>query len=176
MHELREFIQDSLARARVPGFAIAIVKGDAVVLADGFGQRDREADLPVTADTLFAIGSCTKAFTTLALGILVERGRIAWEQPVREILPDFRLYDAFAGERLTVRDMVTHRSGLPLHDLVWYGASFTRDELVRRLRYLVPSRDLRQAWQYQNLMYAAAGHLVGVVAGCSWEEFIQREL
>ena len=107
----------------VPGLAIAIVKNGEVILAEGFGLRDVDKKLPVTPKTLFAIGSCTKAFTTFVMGTLVDQGKLDWDKPVRTYIPEFRLFDRVASEQITPRDLVTHRSGLPRHDLVWYNAT-----------------------------------------------------
>ena len=127
-----EVVVRGLAKLKVPGAAVAIVKGNEVVLAKGFGLRDVEKKLPVTRGHALAIGSSSKAFTTFALGTLVDEGKIEWDKPLRNYIPWFRLYDAQAGERLTPRDLVTHRSGLPRHDLVWYNnTTSTREELVR---------------------------------------------
>jgi CubicO group peptidase (beta-lactamase class C family) len=159
-----------LDELRVPGAAIAVVKDKEVILAKGFGYRDVDKKLPVTADTLMAIGSSTKAFTAFVLGTLVDKGQVEWDAPVRDYIPWFRLLDAQAGERLTPRDLVTHRSGLPRHDLLWYNNhTATREALVRSLAYLQPSADLREKWQYNNLMFLTAGYLVETMTGRSWE-------
>lgn len=176
MEGLRPFIEQQLAAWQVPGLALAVVKGDEVLLAEGFGLRDLAGGLPVTPETLFAIGSSTKAFTSTALGLLVDQGKLDWDRPVREYLPFFRMRDPFADERITPRDLVCHRSGLPRHDLVWYGSDASRRELVERVRHLEPSRDFRSAWQYQNLMFMAAGLLAGELAGGSWEELVRQQL
>ena len=146
------------------------------MLAKGYGLRNVQANLPVTADTLFAIGSSTKAFTTMAMGILVEEGKLAWDEPVTTYLPKFALKDEVAGKRMTPRDLVTHRSGLPRHDLVWYNAKLSRPELVARLVHLEPNEDFREKFQYQNLMFLTAGHLAAEVAGTSWEEVIRSRI
>jgi CubicO group peptidase (beta-lactamase class C family) len=169
-----EVITKGLARLKVPGAAVAVVRDQEVVLAKGYGFRDIEAKLPMTADTLLAIGSSTKAFTAYTLGALVDQGRVDWDEPVRTYVPWFRLYDAQAGERLTPRDLVTHRSGLPRHDLVWYNnKTATREKLVRSLAYLPPTADLRERWQYNNLMFLTAGYLVETMTGQSWEESVR---
>ena len=108
--------------------------------------------------------------------MLADEGKLDWDTPVKEYIPSFKLYDSFATERLTPRDLVTHRSGLPRHDLMWYHSTHTRKELFDRLQYLEPSKDLRTLWQYQNLMYMAAGYLVGELSGQSWEEFAQQRI
>lgn len=168
---------DSMKLFDVPGMAIAIVKGKDVIYSKGFGYRDVEKQLPVTPDTLFAIGSSTKAFTTFALGTLVDEGKLEWEKSLRTYIPWFKLADPSMSERLTPRDLVTHRSGLPRHDLVWYnnyGAS--RRSLVEKLAYLEPSADLREKFQYNNLMFLTAGFLTETVTGKTWEEAVRERI
>jgi CubicO group peptidase (beta-lactamase class C family) len=170
-----EVVVRGLAALKVPGVAVAIVKDKEVILAKGYGFRDVEGKLPLTADTLMAIGSSTKAFTTFTLGTLVDQGKVDWDKPVRNYIPWFKLYDAPAGERLTPRDLVTHRSGLPRHDLVWYNnKTASREDLVRALAFLAPTADLREKWQYNNLMFLTAGYLVETITGQSWEEAVRR--
>lgn len=176
VQHLREFINKQLAVWKVPGASVTIVQGGEVLLVEGFGQRDRENALPVTDQTLFAIGSATKAFTTLALAMLVEEGKLDWDKPIRQFMPEFRLHDASASERATPRDLVSHRIGLPRHDLVWYSGNLPRKELVARLRYLEPNKDLREEFQYQNMMYMTAGYLVETLTGQTWEAFIQERI
>lgn len=176
MQGLSEFINNTMPQWNVPGLAIAIVKDNQIIFCEGFGWRDVKNNLPVTPKTLFAIGSCTKAFTTMAMGILVDRGQLDWDKPVRNYLPSFKLYDSYVSEHITPRDLVTHRSGLPRHDAMWYRTNFTREEIINRLQYLEPTKELRTGFQYNNLMYLAAGYLVGEIAGCTWEEFVQREI
>ncbi len=169
-----EIVAKGLALLKVPGVAIAIVKDKDIIFSKGFGFRDVETKLPMTADTIMAIGSSTKAFTAFTLGTLVDRGQVEWDKPVRNYIPWFRLYDAQAGERLTPRDLVTHRSGLPRHDLVWYNNhTSSREDLVRSLAYLPPTADLREKWQYNNLMFLTAGYLVETLTGKSWEEAVR---
>ncbi len=110
------------------------------------------------------------------MGILVDEGKVNWDEPVRTYLPEFRLQDGYASEHATLRDLLSHRTGLPRHDLLWMGGQFNRQELMGRLRYLDMSKELRSAWQYSNLMYTVVGYLVGKVDGSSWEEFTQRRL
>jgi CubicO group peptidase (beta-lactamase class C family) len=166
-----------LAQWQLVGMGIGIVVDGELVYAKGHGLRDRDKQLPVTPNTLFAIGSSSKAFTTFAMGRLVDQGRLQWDVPVRQYLPWFAMHDPVVTERLTPRDLVTHRSGLPRHDLVWYNNSTdTREDLVRRVRHLPLSRDLRQEFQYNNLMFLTAGYLVGHISGSSWEDGIQREV
>lgn len=172
----RDDVQQALQDWQVPGCAIGIAQGNKTVLAKGFGRRDMQGKLPVTPDTVFAIGSCTKAFTCVALGMLADEGKLDWDKPVRDYLPDFRVFDSVAAERMTARDLVTHRSGLPRHDMLWYGSPLSRGDLFARLRHLEPSKDFRAAFQYNNLMYMAAGVLLERIAGVPWEDFIQQRI
>ena len=179
MKELEGLIEEELARFRVPGAAVAVVKEGEVVIAGGFGYRDAEQQLPVTDQTLFPIGSTTKAFTASVIGSLVDEGLVEWDRPVREYLPGFELNDPFATQALTLRDMLSHRSGLPRHDsmLLMYGSgAMTRAELVNRIRHLPLSKTLREKWQYNNLLYMTAGYLVEVLTGDTWEEAVQKRL
>jgi hypothetical protein len=135
-------------------------------LAGGWGLRDREAGQPVTADTLFAIGSVTKAFTATTVGALVDDGQLEWDRPLPDYVPSVRLADPAVSDRLTIVDLLSHRSGLPRHDLTWVGQPRrSRAEIVHALRYLPLSRDLRQEFQYCNLGYVAAGHVVEGIDG-----------
>jgi CubicO group peptidase (beta-lactamase class C family) len=170
-------IMESMKSLNVPGIAIAVVKDDEVIFAQGFGYRDVEKKLPMTADSLLAIGSASKAFTTFAMGTLVDSGKLEWEKPLRNYIPWFRLYDPFASERLTPRDLVTHRSGLPRHDLSWYNNfQASREEFVRRLAFLKPTADLREKFQYNNLMFLTAGYLVEVLTDKKWEDAIRSHV
>ena len=176
LEAFHSFVRDTMELWKVPGVAVAVVRDGEVVLAEGFGLRDTEPELPVTPQTLFALASGTKAFTTMALGLLADDGKLDWDTPVRHLLPTFKLHDPFATDRITPRDLVSHRSGLPRHDLAWYNSPESRAELVRRLRYLQPNKDLRTVWQYQNLMYMTAGYLIEQLTGQTWEEFVQRRI
>jgi CubicO group peptidase (beta-lactamase class C family) len=167
---------DAIKAWEVPGLAIAIVKDGEVILAQGFGWRDAEQKLPVTPATLFAIGSCTKAFTTFVMGTLVDEGKLDWDAPLRRYIPEFRLHDHVATELLTPRDLVTHRSGLPRHDLVWYNATLSGKEIIARLPYLEPSESLRNKFQYNNIMYMIAGYLVERAGGKPWEEAVRARI
>jgi CubicO group peptidase (beta-lactamase class C family) len=160
----------------VSGVAVAIVYKNKIVLSKGYGYRDREKKLPVTAQTLFAIGSCTKAFTAAGLCLLEDEGKLELDKPVRTYLPDFKLQDDYVSANITSRDLLCHRSGLPRHDLLWYGAPFSRRELYERLQYLEPSKPFRTAYQYQNLMFMVAGMVAGQVTHQSWEDFTRDRL
>jgi CubicO group peptidase (beta-lactamase class C family) len=165
-----------MARDQIPGVAVGIVERGRLVYARGFGYRDVEEHLPMTPDTLFPLGSASKAFTATAIALLVDEGSIALDAPVRTYLPDFSLQDPVASATLTTRDLLTHESGLPRHDLFWYQAPFSRDELYRRLRFLEPSGPPRTQWRYNSLMFVVAGRIVERVSGESWERFVQARI
>src|SRR5438067_10165914 len=172
---LRALVETERVRFGVPGCAVAVVHEGEVVLAEGFGMRDIDRDLPVTAATLFPIGSSTKTFTAALCATLVRDGLLEWDRPVRDYLPEFRLHDPAATDGVTFRDLLSHRSGLPRHDLLWYtaGANVTRDDLIAALRHLEPNRGLREVWQYNNLLYTTAGHLAGRLHGSGFEEAVR---
>lgn len=128
--EIDSVIEQALKTYKVPGLALSVVVGDEVVLSKGYGFRDVEKKLPMTAETQMPIASMTKQFTVAALGTLVRQGKLDWDKPVREYLPDFRLHNEYATAHATPRDLVTHRIGLPRHDAVWYGSDLSRDEKV----------------------------------------------
>ena len=177
MESIEGFVAEQLSAWEVPGCAVAAVRDGKVVLAGGWGRRDVKMDLPVTSGTLFAIGSVTKAFTAATVGALVDDGLLDWSRPLRDYLPDLRLHDPVATDRVSVVDFLSHRSGLPRHDLAWIGhPEWSRAEMVRRLRFLPLSRDLRESWQYCNLGYLVAGYAVEVLAGSSWEDYLRARL
>lgn len=165
-----------MADWHVPGLAIAVVRDDKVVLAKGYGVRDLVSKQPVTPDTLFAAGSITKTFTATGLAMLVDEGRLTWDTPVRDVMPDFRLKDDVATRLATIEDLLTHRTGLARHDRVWYFGEFTRDELYARLRYLEPSAPFRSRFQYHNLLFMTAGLAVERLTGETWEDFTRERI
>ncbi len=170
-------IEQALEDFNVPGLGIAVVAGGEVVYTRGFGHRDIDEDLPMTPDTLFAIGSTTKAMTNAVLGMLADGGDFDWDEPVRTYLPAFAVEDPAVSNRITARDMVTHRTGMPRHDLLWYNNNdITRAELVDRLEHLELTADLRQRFQYNNLMYLTAGFLTEQLTGTSWEDAVRTRL
>ncbi len=177
--QLKGFEDDVHAAMRdgkVPGAAVLIIKDGEVLFSQGFGKRNVAENLDVTPRTLFPIGSSGKAFTAAAIAMLVEEGKLEWDKPVRHYLPTFKLHDPFATEHMTVRDLLCHRSGLPRHEFLWYGANFTRKEMVERLAYLEPNADFRARYQYNNLMYATAGYLIECVTGQTWEAFVAERI
>ncbi len=162
----------------VPGASIAAVKDDAIVFAAGYGTRELGRDLPVDEHTLFAAGSISKSFTATSLAILVGEGKLAWDDPVTQYLPGFQLYDAYATREITIRDLLTHRCGLAevSGGTIWYGSTYDRAEVIRRLRYLKPVSSFRSRFAYQNVMYLVAGEIIPVVTGLSWDEFVRERI
>jgi len=174
---LERFVAEQRALWEIPGCAVGVVRGPDVVLRAGFGTRTLAAGETVTPQTIFPIGSTTKSFTAAAIGALVDDGLLGWDKPLREYIPEFAMHDPVASERITVRDLLSHRSGLPRHEFVWLGhPERTRADFVRRLRHLPLSADIRQTFQYSNLGYIAVGHLIDVVSGMPWEEFVMTRL
>jgi CubicO group peptidase (beta-lactamase class C family) len=166
-------IARSLRLWQLPGVAVGVVKDDAVVLARGYGVRKVGEPGPVDERTVFAIGSCTKAFTAAALAALVDEGRIKWDDPVIKHLPGFQLHDPYVTREVTVRDLLCHRSGIAGGLLLYYGPRYHRDENVRRLRHLKPTSSFRSKFEYQNLAYLAAGQLSAAKEGKSWDDIIR---
>jgi CubicO group peptidase (beta-lactamase class C family) len=159
-----------------PGVGVGIVSGDKLVFAKGYGYRDYGKKLPITESTLFQIASNTKLFTATAAGMLVEEGKLTWDKPVRDVVPAIRFYDDQLNNTVTLRDMLAHRTGITRHDVIWYKSDFTRKELFDRVKYLEPSAPLRQTFLYNNLMYAAAGFIIELQSGLTWENFVQARI
>lgn len=175
---LDAYIEKAMQAWEVPGLAIAIVKDDKVIFAGGFGVRERGRPERVDENTLFAVASNTKAFTATALGVLVKEGKIAWDDRAIQHLPWLQLYDPYVTRELTVRDMLTHRSGYSTWsgDLIWYGSDLKRDEVLQRVKYLKPATSFRSRYGYSNLMFLAAGEIIPKVTGVSWDDFVKQRL
>lgn len=169
-------LRDAREHWHAPGIAAAIVRDDKILYLGGVGVRELNRDDPVTADTLFAIGSCTKAFTATALAILVAEGKADWDDLVRKHLPGFRLDDPLADRDVRLCDLLCHRIGLARHDLLWYRAPWNIEESVRRMAYLERSSSFRSTYEYNNLAYLAAGLAIDAIAKQPWHEFVQDRL
>ena len=171
-------IEKAMRDWEIPGVAIAIVRKDRVLSARGYGVRQAGRPGRVDADTLFAIASNTKAVTATALGLLVADGKAGWDDPVARHLPDLQMHDAWASREMTVRDLLTHRSGLGTWagDLIWYGSDFDRDEVLRRIRHVPPARGFRSGYGYCNLAFVAAGEIVPRLTGVSWDDFVTAKI
>src|SRR5882757_1508130 len=169
----------TLKEFSVPGLAVGIVKDGKVVLAKGYGVREQGETAAVDANTVFAIGSNTKAFTTAALAILVDEGKIHWDDRVIDYLPDFRMWDPYVTREFRIRDLLSHRSGLGTGagDLMFVTTTdFTRNDLLHALRYLKPVSSFRSRFAYDNLLYVIAGQLIPVVTGQTWEDFVTARI
>jgi CubicO group peptidase (beta-lactamase class C family) len=157
------------------GFAVAVVSKDKVIYSKGFGYRDLDKKLPVTTNTLFAIGSCTKAFTASLLGLLNKDGKLDLDKPVTQYLPDLKFFNDELNNNVTVRDVMCHRTGLPRHDYSWYlFNTASRDSLVERIKYQEPTAKLRQTWQYNNFMFLIQGVISEKLMGKSWEQNVKE--
>lgn len=178
LKEIDEYAHQVMTDWRVPGFAIAIVKDDKVIFAKGYGVRKLGEATPVDERTLFAVASNTKAFTAALLAILVDEGKIKWDDPVTKYLPGFQLYDPYVTRELTIRDLLSHRSGLETFggDLLWYETTYDSKEILRRIRYLKPTSSFRSRFGYQNNMFIAAGEVIAAVTGKPWNEVVKERL
>ena len=166
----RKMAEDGLKLWDSPSVSVGVVKDGKVVLCEGFGKRDVENDLPATGETLYQIGSCSKAFTAA----MVDAGKLDWDTPIKNYVPDVRFYDDFTTENVTLRDLLCHRTGMPRHEYSWYGTDFTKEELVHNLRYLEPNKPIRSKFQYNNQCFILAGYIVERVTGKSFEQCLDE--
>lgn len=173
---LDAYITKALRDWNAPGLALAIVKDDKVIYARGYGVRETGKPERVNEHTLFAVASTTKAMTAACVGMLVDEGKLKWDDPVTKHLPGFQLHDPYVTRELTVRDILTHRSGLSRGDLIWYASEYDRNEVLRRVRFLEPSWSFRSRYGYQNIMYVAAGAVIESASGKSWDDFLAERL
>lgn len=174
---LDEYVEHAMKEWHVPGLAIAIVKDDSVVYAKGFGVREVGKADRVDSHTIFAIGSNTKAFTSATVAMMVDRKKMRWDDKVTTYLPGFQLYDPYVTREITIRDVLSHRSGLGRRgDMLWYGSKYDRDEVLRRIRFLEPNSSFRSEFGYQNIMFLAAGQAMAHAAGKSWDGVIVSEI
>jgi CubicO group peptidase (beta-lactamase class C family) len=170
------FFPPLLEQWKTPGMAVVILESNTIVYAEGFGYRDVKNNLEMSANTIQPIASCTKAFTSTAIAMLVDEGKIEWDTPIRKFIPTFSLNDPFITDRVTIIDMLSHRTGLPRHDFVWMNDSFTYDQIFNRLPFLKLNKDIRQTFQYCNLMYLAASVIIEELSGLSYNEFVQTRI
>ena len=177
--DLDAYVARSMKTFEVPGMAVVIVKDGKVVLLKGYGVRKLGESTPVDENTLFGIGSNTKAFTAAALATLVDQGKISWDDPVYERLKGFEMYDPYVSKEMRIRDLLCHRSGLGLGEgdlMFWPHTTFTRDDVVYRLRYLKPATSFRTTYAYNNLMFVTAGQVVAAVSGESWDDYLRKKI
>ena len=171
-----QYITKTMQDWKDPGLAIAVVKDDSIILMKGYGTRTMGKTEPVDEHTMFAIGSASKAFTATLVAMMVDQGKMRWDDPATTYLPDLQMYDPYVSRELTLRDMLTHRSGLARGDLMWYATDYNRDEILRRVRFLKPSWSVRARFGYQNIMYLAAGQAAARTAGTSWDQLVRDRI
>jgi len=173
---LETYISNAVQTWKIPGLSVAIVRNDSVIYAKGFGVLAAGSKTPVNERTLFEIGSSSKAFTATLVAMLVSDGKMRWDDRLTEYLPDFRMYDPVANEGVTLRDALSHRSGIARGELVWLGAGISRDEVLHRVRFLKPESPFRSKWSYQNMMFLAAGQAAGKAAGTTWDNLVRERI
>ena len=177
--DLEAYAERARKTFEVPGLSVAIVKDGQVVFAKGFGVKKLGEPAPVDENTLYGIGSNTKAFTTAALASLVDAGRLSWDDKVFERLPGFQMYDPYVSHEMTIRDLLTHRSGMGLGEgdlLFWPHTTFTREEIIYKLRFMKPATSFRSHYAYDNLLYMTAGQIIPATTGQSWESYVQQHI
>ncbi len=171
-----DYVERSMKSWGVPGVAVAVVKDGRTVLARGYGVREVGRPAPVTERTLFAIGSATKSFTAAMAGILAAEGRLGWDDRVATHLPFFELADPYASHEVTVRDLLSHRTGVGGGDLLWASGEFDREEIVRRIRFVPQTWSFRSRFDYSNIMFIAAGQVVAAAGGASWDSLVRSRI
>lgn len=175
---LNAFIAKQVRDYKVPGLAIGIIKGNKVVFKNGFGVASTLNNLPVTTQTIFPLASCTKAFTAAAMGVLVDEGKMNWNDKVIKYLPDFKLSDPWITKELSISDILSHRSGLNTYDgdLLWYGTNYTKKEIVHKIQNSPIKNNFRVDFGYQNVMYLVAGLIIEAVSEKPYDEFVKEKL
>jgi CubicO group peptidase (beta-lactamase class C family) len=171
-----KIIEESLKAWDVPGAALALVRDDRVVYLKGYGVRELGCPRRVTPDTLFGIASLTKAFATTAMAMLVDDGKLKWDDPVRDYLPYFGLADPLADRNVTLRDLVCHRTGISRHDLLWQAAPWSQEDTIRRIAFVKPSTSFRTTYEYNNIMYMAAGLAAASAAHVPWHDLVKKRI
>lgn len=170
------YMQQTIKDWNTPGMGVGIVVNDKLVFAKGYGFRDYEQKLPFTPTTLFQIALNTKLFTAIAAGMLVTDGQLTWDSPVRQSVPTIQFYNDRLDNNVSLRDMLSHRTGVTRHDLIWFKSSFSREELFDKLRYLEPQQPMRETFLYNNLMFAGVGRIIELKSGKTWEQFVRERI
>src|SRR5438445_2000235 len=170
------FMEKTLKDWNAPGIGVGIVVGDKLVFAKGYGYRDYEKKLPVTPQTMFTIASNTKLFTAVAAGMLVEEGKLTWDRPIKESVPTIEFYNSYLNNSITLRDMLSHRTGITRHDSIWYKSDDSTNGLFERPTYLEPKESPRQIFLYNNMMYAGAGYAIELQSGKPWVQFVRERI
>ena len=170
------YMEQTLKDWNTPGVGVGIVVGDKLVFVEGYGYRDYEKKLPFTAKTMQPIASNSKLFTAVAAGMFVEEGKLTWDKPIKQSVPEIEFYNDQLNNNVTLRDMLSHRTGVTRHDLIWFKSPFTRKELFDRLKYLEPQEPMRETFLYNNLMFAAVGQIIEMKSGKKWEDFVRERI
>ncbi|HVH58727.1 MAG TPA: serine hydrolase [Candidatus Sulfotelmatobacter sp.] len=170
------YVEQTLKDWNTPGVGVGIVVGDRLVFAKGYGYRDYEKKLPFTSQTMQPIASNSKLFTAVAAGMLVEEGKLTWDKPIRASVPEIQFYNDELNNNVSLRDMLSHRTGVTRHDLIWFRSPFTRKELFERVNYLEPQEPIRETFLYNNLMFAAVGQIIEIKSGKKWEDFVRERI
>lgn len=174
--EFDNYVEAAMTSWHCPGVAVSIVRGDEVLHQNAYGLRDVQEQLALTEDTRFAMASVTKSFTAMSVALLVDEGKLEWDKPVREYMPEFILDDPYVTQHVTVRDMLSHRTGLPRHDFAAWRLDVPRAEFIRRMKHFKFNATFREKFQYNNLMYVGAAYLVEKIAEQRWEEFVAERI
>ena len=170
------YMEQLLKDWNTPGIGVGIVVNDKLVFAKGYGYRDYGRKVPFTPTTLCPIASNSKLFTAIAAGMLVEQGKLTWDKPVREAVPTIQFYNDQLNNNVTLRDMLSHRTGVTRHDLIWFKSPFTRKELFEKLKYLEPQQPMRETFLYNNLMFSAVGYIIELKSGKTWEQYVRQNI
>jgi CubicO group peptidase (beta-lactamase class C family) len=171
-----QYMEKILSDWNAPGVGVGIIYKDKLIFSKGYGYRDYGKKLPVTANTLFQIASNTKLFTATAIGFLVDEGLIEWDKPIKNFVHQIKFYNDELNNTVTIRDMLSHRTGISRHDMIWIKSDFTRKELFEKLKYLEPRQPLRQGFMYNNLMYVASGYILELLKQKTWEDFLKEKI
>lgn len=178
IEKISTYIEKSMKEWKIPGMAVAIVHNDSVILSKGYGIRHCVNGGKIDENTLFGIASLTKTFTASALGTLVDREKISWEDKVSDYIPYFQLYDPYVSDEMQIRDLLCHRSGLKTFsgDLIWYASNYNSEEVIKRAKYLEPEYGFRTHFGYSNIMFLAAGKIIEEVTDTAWADYIKTYL
>jgi CubicO group peptidase (beta-lactamase class C family) len=170
------YMEQLLKDWNTPGIGVGIVVNDKLVFAKGYGYRDYGNKVPFTPSTLCPIASNSKLFTAIAAGMLVQQGKLSWDKPVRVAVPNIQFYNDALNNNVTLRDMLSHRTGVTRHDLIWFKSPFTRKELFDKLKYLEPEQPMRETFLYNNLMFSAVGYIIELKSGKTWEQYVRENI
>ena len=174
--DLDAYVTRATREWNAPGLAIAVVKDGKIVFEKGYGVREIGKSGVIDTATIFPIASTTKAMTAAALAMLVDEGKVKWDDPVTKYIPSLQLYDPYVTRELTVRDLLTHRAGVGNSDFLWYLTDLPHAEIIKRLRLVKPDYSLRSSFAYQNVMYSLAGDVIAAASGVPWEQFVSTRI